>query len=46
MKLPINSAKKYQGKKNKGKIFEKHNSGLISKRVTSEKFKELNKTVH
>ena len=33
-------------KKNKDKIFEKHNSGLISKRVKPEKCEELNKAVH
>ena len=33
-------------KKNKGKIFEKYNSGLISKRVKPEKYKEVNKAVH
>ena len=33
-------------KKNKDKIFEKYNSGLISKRVKPEKYEELNKAVH
>ena len=33
-------------KKNKDKIFEKYNSGLISKRVKPEKYEELNKVVH
>ena len=33
-------------KKNKDKIFEKHNSGLISKRVKPEKYQELKKAVH
>ena len=33
-------------KKNKGKIFERHNSGLIIKRVKPEKYEELNKAVH
>ena len=33
-------------KKNKDKIFEKYNSGLISKRVNPEKCEELNKAVH
>ena len=33
-------------KKNKDKIFEKYNSGLISKRVKLEKYEELNKAVH
>ena len=33
-------------KKNKDKIFEKYNSGLISKRVKPEKHEELNKAVH
>ena len=33
-------------KKNKEKIFEKYNSGLISKRVKPEKYEELNKAVH
>ena len=32
-------------KKNKDKIFEKYNSGLISKRVKPEKYEELNKAV-
>ena len=31
-------------KKNKGKIFEKYNSGLISKRVKPEKCEELTQT--
>ena len=31
-------------KKNKGKIFEKYNSGLISKRVKPEKYEELTQT--
>ena len=33
-------------KKNKVKIFEKYNSGLISKRVKQEKYEERNKVVH
>ena len=33
-------------KKNKGKIFEKYNRGLISKTVKPEKYEELNKAVH
>ena len=33
-------------KKNKDKIFEKYNSGLISKRVKPEKYEELKKAVH
>ena len=33
-------------KKNKDKIFEKCNSGLISKRVKPEKSEELSKAVH
>ena len=33
-------------KKNKNKIFEKYNSGLISKRVKPERYEELNKAVH
>ena len=33
-------------KKNKDKIFEKYNSGLISKRVKRETYEELNKAVH
>ena len=32
-------------KKNKDKIFEKYNSGLISKRVKPEKYEKLNKAV-
>ena len=32
--------------KNKDKIFEKYNSGLISKRVKPKKYEELNKAVH
>ena len=32
-------------KKNKGKIFEKYNSGLISKRLKPEKYEELKKAV-
>ena len=36
----------YTWKKNKDKIFEKYNSGLISKRVKKEKCEELNKAVH
>ena len=34
------------GKKNKEKIFERYNSGLISKRVKPEKYEQLNKAVH
>ena len=33
-------------KRNKDKIFEKYNSGLISNRVKPEKYEELNKIVH
>ena len=33
-------------KKNKNKIFEKYNSGLISRRVKPEKDEEHNKAVH
>ena len=33
-------------KKNKDKIFQKYNSGLISKTVKPEKYEELNKAVH
>ena len=33
-------------KKNKDKIFEKYNSGLISKRVKPGKYEKLNKAVH
>ena len=33
-------------KKNKDKVFEKYNSGFISKRVKPEKYEELNKDVH
>ena len=33
-------------KKNKVKIFEKYNSGLISKRVKQDKYEERNKVVH
>ena len=33
-------------KKNKDKIIEKYNSGLISERVKPEKYEELNKAVH
>ena len=33
-------------KKNKDKIFEKYNSGLISKRVKPEKYEEPKKAVH
>ena len=33
-------------KMNKGNIFEKHNSGLISKRVKPERYKELKKALH
>ena len=33
-------------KKNTEIIFEKYNSGLISKRVKPEKYEELNKAVH
>ena len=33
-------------KKNKDKIFEKYNSGFISKTVKPEKYKELNKAAH
>ena len=33
-------------KKNKDKIFEKYNSGLISKRVKPEKYEEFNKAMH
>ena len=33
-------------KQNKDKMFEKYNSGLISKRVKPETYEELNKAVH
>ena len=33
-------------KKNKQKIFEKYNIGLISKRAKPVKYEELNKAVH
>ena len=33
-------------KKNKDKIFEKYNSGFISKKVKPEKYEELKKAVH
>ena len=32
--------------KNKDKIFERYNSGLISKRVKPEKYEQLNKAMH
>ena len=33
-------------KKNKVKIFEKYNSGLISKKVKQDKYEDRNKVVH
>ena len=33
-------------KKNKDKIFERYNSGLISGRVKPEKYEKLNKALH
>ena len=49
MLLPFSECQKipYQhGKKSKDKIFERYDSGLISKRVKPEKYEELNKAVH
>ena len=51
MLLPFSECQKIpyrHGKKNKDKIFEKYNSGLISAllRVKPEKHKEYNKAVH
>ena len=42
--MPKNTLSRW--KKNKDKIFEKYNSGLVSKRVKPEKYKKLNKAVH
>ena len=43
-RVPKNTLSTWE--KNKGKIFEKYNSGLFSKRVKPEKYEELNKAVH